>query len=165
MSAQRVGGPGTAARLVRFFEIVMKFMVLGPPIGAAAWLLLLGITDSSSAAFIDLMTFPLAALIAAPFGYLYGAGPAALAGMAIGLKQAFFGRTTWPMALAVGLVSGAVYLEIIGPRMGFRVQRLDGSPFPEYPAMMILTCVIPTMLCWGLVRNWHFARPPAEVAP
>src|SRR6266576_1630204 len=33
----------------------------------------------------------------------------------------------------------------------------ERSPFPEYPAVVILACLIPTLMCWGLVRSWYVA--------
>ena len=171
MSAARSAEPGRAARGRRLIGIVLTFVVIGPPIGAfVAWSLLAVVArqENASVTSTDLLAVPIVALLIMPFAYLYGAVPAAFAGLAIGIKQAFFGRTTWPMALGVGFLVGVIFLEgfdMLGPRGVFRPTRFDGSPITELPGILILTCVVPTMLCWVLVRNRYFARPPAEAAP
>jgi len=149
---------------------VLTFVLVGPPIGAFVTWSLLAIVSRPQAAgapSTDLLAVPIVALLIMPFAYFYGVVPAALAGLAIGIKQAFFGRTTWPMALGVGLLVGVIFLEgfdMLGPRGVFRPTRYDGSPIAELPGILILTCVVPTMLCWALVRNRYFAPTPAAGA-
>jgi hypothetical protein len=170
VSAARSTAPGRAARGRRLIGIVLTFVALGPPIGFfVTWSLLVIVArpENASATSTDLLAVPIILLLIMPFAYLYGVVPAALAGLAIGIKQAFFGRTTWPMALGVGLLVGVIFLEgfdIIGPRGVFRPTRYDGSPIPELPGILILTCVVPTMLCWALVRNRYFAPTPTAGA-
>jgi len=41
---------------------------------------------------------------------------------------------------------------------------LDGARL-QLISILFLTCIIATMLCWALVRNWYFARTPAEALP
>ena len=67
------------------------------------------------------------------------------------------------MALGTGLVVAVVVLERSG--LGTFAATSDQSPFPEYPAIMILACLIPTLLCWALVRGWHFRPPAKDVTP
>ncbi len=170
MSAALQAKPSAAARIGRLVEIVLIFVVLGPPIGSFVWLMLLTISAGNPGrALTDLPLVPLAVLVFASIGYVYGAVPAALAGLAIGIKQAFFGRTTWPMALAVGLIAGVIFLEgldVFNPRVVLQTQRFDGSPVSEFPAIAILTCLVPTMLCWSLVRGPYFTPPSiASTAP
>jgi len=65
--------------------------------------------ESPSDVLLEMALVPFVTLLAAPIGYVYGATPAAVAGLAIGTKQAFFGRTTWPVALGVSLVASAFF--------------------------------------------------------
>jgi hypothetical protein len=62
------------------------------------------------------------------------------------------------LVVAVAVLKSSHQLTLLGAR--------DQSPFPEYPAVMILTCLVPTLICWTLVRGWYFA-PPAitDTAP
>jgi hypothetical protein len=157
MSAALRATPSLAARLGRAIGIVLVFVVAGPPIGGFALLLF-----SASLSVIDPglpgseLTMPQLGLVLTIifFSYVFGAGPAALVGLAIGIKQAFFGPTTWWLALLLGLVAGAVFAERMGA-MNFA---------PINGALFILTCVVPTMLCWVVVRDWHLP-PASEAAP
>ncbi|HEY6255274.1 MAG TPA: hypothetical protein VIY51_05715 [Xanthobacteraceae bacterium] len=165
MSAPRSAGPGPLARIGALIAIVLVFVVLGPPIGAFAWVLMIVNIESLRQGAID----PFQVLLVVPIGYLFGIAPAAAGGLALGIRQAFFGRATWAMALAVGFVAGAILLKDIDgldPDARFQARGFDGSRLPQYSAILLLTCVIPTMLCWVLVRSWYFApRPSTEVMP
>jgi hypothetical protein len=86
--------------------------------------------------------------------YFFGAGPAAAAGLVIGLAQSFVGRAGWPLALGTGLVVAVVVLERSND--GALPAVSDRSALPEYSAIMILACLISTLLCWSLVRSWNF---------
>ena len=160
--------PSLAARTRLLFAIMMLFVVLGPPIGAVvAWMLLMiNKIESPSDVLIEIVVLPFVALIAIPIGYLYGAAPAAVAGLAIGIKQAFFGRTTWPVALGVSLVASAFFLEgldVLDPGARFV---FGDSVLPGFSAIMIRACLVPTLLCWALVRSWCFAPPSSgDAAP
>ena len=153
-----------SARIGRLLAIVIVFVVLGPPIGA---LVLVGLVegiggygefDSSDRHWLTLLDL----IAAVPVSYWYGTGPAALAALAIGIRQSFFGRATWPMALAVGLLVAIVVLDRSGgyPFGG----RPTDQPFPASSAIVMLACTAATMLCWGLVRHWYVSPPaaPAE---
>jgi hypothetical protein len=149
MSAALRATPSLLARLGRTVGIALVFVAAGPPIGGFALLLLsasLSMMIGPSFPGSDL-TMPQLGLVLTVifFSYFFGAGPAALVGLAIGIKQAFFGSTTWRLALLLGLVAGAVFAE----RMG----AMNFSGVNE--ALFILTCVIPTMLCWVIVRDWY----------
>jgi hypothetical protein len=161
--------PSPAARIGRLIEIVLIFVVLGPPIGGFVLFLLTAASTGNPHTLVDLLNVPFFVLGAAIFSYPFGAAPAALAGLAIGIKQAFFGRTTWPMALAVGLIASPVFLEgfySFYPRLGVRAQGFNALPSPEFSAILILTCLVPTMLCWTLVRSPYFAPPSCtDAAP
>jgi hypothetical protein len=165
VSAALLARPSAAVRISRLITIVLIFVLLGPPIGGVIWLVLTAAGMGHPNTQVELFDGPVFVLFAAIFSYPFGAAPAALAGLAIGIKQAFFGRTTWPMALAIGLIDGTVLLEgLDGVYPSARA--LNVLPFPEYSAILILTCLVPTMLCWGLVRGPFFTPPSvAGAAP
>jgi hypothetical protein len=168
VSAAIPARPSTAARIGRLIAIVLVFVVLGPPIGAVIWVALvtgIGMPPEWDMAEPSLSWLTLLGLVyAVPMSYFFGAAPAAGAGLLIGITQSFIGRVGWPLALGTGLVVAIVVLERSG--QGPLAASPDQNPFPEYPAVMILACLIPTLLCWALVRNWYFAPPIArDVAP
>jgi hypothetical protein len=159
--------PSAAARIGRLIAIVVVFVVLAPLIGALIWVALvagIGVPPDFDAADPDRHWLTLLGLIyAVPMSYYFGAAPAAVAGLVIGVTQAFVGRAGWPLALGTALVVAVAVLERSGqlPLLGAP----DRSPFPEYPAIMILTCLVPTMLCWVLVRGWYFPPSAQDTAP
>jgi hypothetical protein len=159
--------PSLAARLGRLIAVVLVFVVLGPPLGAVIWIgVLAGLSippdwDGAEPGFT---WFTLLGLIyAVPMSYFFGTAPAAAAGLVIGLVQSFIGRAGWPLALGTGLVVAVAVIERSG--QGTLAATADRSPFPEYPAVMILACLVSTMLCWVLVRSWYFAPPSKGVTP
>jgi hypothetical protein len=159
--------PSAAARIWRLIAIVLVFVVLAPLIGALIWVALVaGIGRSPDLDGSDpdrhLVTL-LGLIYAVPMSYYFGAAPAAAAGLVIGTTQAFFGRAGWPLALGTALVVAIAVLQRSGqlPLVGAP----DQSPFPEYPAIMILACLVPVMLCWVLVRGWYFPSPAWDTAP
>ena len=156
MSATLRATPSLVARLGRAIGIVLVFVAAGPPIGGFALLLFSASLSVISPNLGSELTMPQLglALTIIFFSYFFGAGPAALVGLTIGIKQAFFGRTTWWLALSLGLVAGAVFTERMGA-MNFA---------PINGALFVLACVIPTMLCWVLVRDWYLP-PTTEAAP
>jgi hypothetical protein len=159
--------PGPAARVGRLIAIVLVFVVLGPPLGAVIWVAVLagiGMPPEWDVTGADLHRLTLLGLIyAVPMSYYFGAGPAAAGGLVIGLTQSFIGPSGWPLALGTGLVVAIVVLERSG--QGSFAGTREQSPFPEYPAIVILACLIATLLCWFLVRGWYVGAPPTDAAP
>jgi hypothetical protein len=175
VSAAIQARPSAAARIGRLIGIVLVFVVLGPPLGAVIWVAMvagIGMPPEWDVAgpdpgWLNWLTL-LGLVYAVPMSYFFGAGPAAAAGLAIGFWQSFIGRAGWPLALGSGLVVAIVVLERSGQGTfaGTFAGTPDQSPFPEYPAIMILACLIPTLLCWALVRSWYFAPPsPTGATP
>ena len=161
MSAARSVGP--LARIGALLAVVLVFVVLGPPIGVFVWSLLIVDVDGLRQAAID----PFDLMLMVPIGYVFGTAAAGAAGLALGIRQAFFGRATWPMAIGAGLLAGAVLLrdvEALDPNLRFRPHGLDGARL-QLISILFLTCIIATMLCWALERSWYFARTPAEALP
>jgi hypothetical protein len=168
VSAAIPARPSPAARIGRLIAIVLVFVGLGPPLGAVIWVAMLaaiGLPPDWDVAGPDLHWLTLLGLIyAVPMSYYIGAVPAAVAGLVIGGTQSFIGRAGWPLALGTGLAVAIVVLERSGA--GSYAGTNDQSPFPEYSAVMILACLVPTLLCWSLVRSWYFAPPTSmDAAP
>jgi hypothetical protein len=100
------------------------------------------------------------ALGAIPFAYLLGAVPAAVAGFLVALCREWMGRAPWWSALTIGIVVGVAFTY-------FLERPPASSPAPRAPAdhgfrlLLVATNVVPTMLCWWIVRNWFVRREPA----
>jgi hypothetical protein len=166
VSAPIPARPSLAARLGRLIAVVLVFVLLGPPLGAVIWVAMLAglsMPPDWDAAEPGFRWFTLLGLIyAVPMSYVFGVGPAALAGLVIGAVQSFVGRAGWPLALATGLAVAVVMLQ----RRGEGPFAGTPGPLPEDAAIMILACLLATLLCWTLVRNWSVAPPSSkDVAP
>jgi hypothetical protein len=155
-----------AARIGRLLAVVIVFVVIGPPLGALVLVALVeGLgqryqeLDSSDRNFVTLIDL----IVAVPVSYWYGTMPALAAALVIGVRQAFFGRATWPMVLATGLVASLIVLDRSGA-LPFAARPQDGA-FPSSASIVILACMIATMACWGLVRHWCVAPRPALQRP
>ena len=159
--------PSAAARIWRLIAIVLVFVVLAPLIGALIWVALvagIGLSPDFDGSDPDRHWVTLLGLIyAVPMSYYFGTAPAAAAGLVIGTTQAFFGRAGWPLALGTALVVAVAVLQRSGQLPLLAAP--DQSPFPEYPAIMVLACLVPVMLCWVLVRGWYFPSPAWQAAP
>jgi hypothetical protein len=161
--AALAGEPGLASRIGRVIGIVLVFVAAGSPIGGLVFSLLAAATHGSWGKFdplFELSQYPGGLLLESiVFGYWFGAGATAVAGLALGIKQAFFGSTTWWMALGTGFVAGVVLMENLGGDFDFA---------PDYAgrrAVLILSCVAAIMLCWSLVRNWYLAPLGSKAVP
>ncbi len=159
MSAALRRSPGIAGRIGRIIAIVLVFVVVGPLVGGPAFMLLMRV----AAAFGVLG--PLRPEFLAPpsevfltgilFGYVFGAGPVAVAGLAIGIKQAFFGPTSWWMALAAAFLTSVILIESL----------VDDLASSNFFAVLILSCVVSVLMCWMMVRDWYFAASAKEALP
>jgi len=147
-----VAAPTHVSRLARVFGITMIFVLLGPPVGAVAFMTstaLIGIVrggDVSSLGWIALF----ALIYAAPFSYFVGTIPAAAAGLLLGIRQAYFGRASWAYAVAVGLLVGFGTLFLTGQQLSID----NDAPVP----IILATCLVPTLVCWLVVRGWFTAH-------
>jgi hypothetical protein len=163
VSVPHTARPSLGARVWRAIGIVLVFVAAGSPIGGLAFTLLGAATYGSWGKFdpvYELTDSPLGLLLESIFfGYWFGAGSTAVAGLAIGIKQAFFGPTTWWMALGMGFVAGVVLVENLEGGFDF-----DPDHAGRY-AVLILTCVVAIMLCWRMVRNWYFAPVGTDATP
>jgi hypothetical protein len=168
VSAAGTPRPSAAARIGRLIGIVLVFVVLAPPLGAVIWVALLaaiGLPPEWDVAGPDRHWLTVLGLIyAVPMSYYFGAMPAAGGGLVIGITQSFIGRAGWPLALGTALLVAVVVLERSG--QSYFAGAPAEAPFPGYPAVMILACLVPTLMCWVLVRSWYFAPPSStDTAP
>jgi len=148
------------ARIGRLIAVVIVFVLIGPPVGALVLVVLVeslgqygyGDVDGFDRSWLTLLDL----VLAVPVSYWYGTVPAAAAGLVIGIRQAFFGRATWPLPLATGFIVALVVLERSGQHP-FAMP--DDRSFPA-SAIVMLACLVATMACWGLVRSWYVAAAP-----
>jgi hypothetical protein len=160
--------PSLAARLRRAMGILLVFVAAGPPIGGLAFLVLslveeaFGRVGSKFVPSFDLRMSPGETLFGIMLaGYVVGAAPIGAAGLAIGIKQAFLGRTTWWMALGVALLAGVAF-DVTFNDFDLSTAREE---FGVFQSVLILSCMVPIMSCWRMVRNWHFASIATRAAP
>jgi hypothetical protein len=152
--------PSLGQRLRCLLAIVMVFVVIGPPVGALAFMLSIAVIGMGAKVdLVGLSWIGLFALIyAAPLSYFLGAGPAAAGGLIFGVRQAFFGPVIWPVAALIGVGLGIGFLVMSGHSLP---SMLTDSEQPEHVPVMVVTCFAATMACWAIVRGWHL--PPRAV--
>jgi len=147
--------PSRGKRVSCVIAVLLVFVFVGPPVGALAFMLttaLVGMgakVDLAGLSWIGLF----ALIYAAPLSYLIGAGPAAIGGLVVGIRQAFFGPVTWPIALLVGAGLGIGFLLMSGQSLSSVLSSIEQR---DYLLIMVATCLAATMVCWSIVRNWHF---------
>ena len=158
--------PGNS-RSLNVVSIVLIFIAIGPPVGGvfyrALGAVVLFLRDLPPKGSLEMILSALwftltvlAAIVAAPYCYLYGAVPAAAAGLAIGMLRLKYGGLNVPLVLAVGAVVGVIY--------PLALPRLPSAEFPEFVALSGLgageyvllgvTCVLATLTCWRFVRSY-----------
>ena len=156
-TAPDTAGPSRLVRILQVLVIVLVFAMVGPPIGGVLLLTLLAIVKTGpGTGASDYVTVVFFALIyGSVFAYLFGIIPAALVGLVVGVRQVYFGRVSLLEALGVGLIAGMVFMIVIferGPANG-------SDPYLLRP-ILVVTCVLPTLVCWLIVRTW-FVKPQA----
>ena len=148
---------GVARRVLGVLAIVAVFVLIGPPVGAFTLLFAIAAVNMANPDLAGLTWVAIFALLyGIPMSYLFGVFPAAIAGLMIGGWQISMGRATWMIALGVGVIVGLGFLFAVG-----RQPTEEGAKafeFWEYPPIFLLTCLVPTMLCWAVVRNWFQAN-------
>lgn len=147
---------GIAKRVIHVLSIVLVFALVGPPLGAFVLFFTVGaiqLLGSDPEGLAWVATF--AIIYAVPLSYLFGLMPAAVAGLLIAIWQVFIRPTTWLIAVGVGVIVGVGML-YAGGQVPFAANPTEND-FREYPAILVLTCVASTVLCWLIVRNWYAA--------
>jgi hypothetical protein len=144
--------PAGSDKALILFKVIACFALLGPPLGALTFFGLLGLSLGQE--FLDgfgvLGAFSIFGL---PLFYFVGGMPAALIGALVGFWQAFRGPVSWTGAAALGLACGAA----IAGSGRWVVEGLGHADL----ALVLLTCLIPTLICWYVTRNAAI-RPPPE---
>ncbi len=147
--------PSRGRRISCAVAIFLVFVFVGPPVGALAFMLsiaLIGMglkVDLAGLSWIGLF----AMIYAVPLSYFIGIGPAAVGGLVVGIRQAFYGSIRWPVAMLIGLGIGIGVMILSGKSMP---PGLTDTEHPDYLPVMVITCFIATMVCWAIVRTWHF---------
>jgi hypothetical protein len=142
--------PTILERVLRFALIVLVFALVGPPVGAVIFMLLValvgfGWTPDASGSMFVIAAFAL--IYAVPLSYVMGLAPAVLAGALVALWLAFFGRMGWLFALLTGLAVGVAAELVFGQAAALR----EGDGVPP---MLGVTCGLATLICWLIVRRW-----------
>jgi len=147
--------PSRGKRISCAVAILLVFLFVGPPVGALAFMLsiaLIGMglkVDLAGLSWIGLF----ALIYAVPLSYFIGVGPAAVGGLMVGIRQAFYGPIRWPFAVLIGISIGVGVMILSGKSMPFG---LTDTEHPDYLPVMVITCLTATMVCWAIVRTWHF---------
>lgn len=152
-------GMSTAGRVRRCLAVVLIFVAIGPLIGGIVLIYGSEIARLRSAAEFWAVTrkFADATALIVGMSYVLGTIPAAAAGLLVGIRQAFYGKVTWSMALGCGLVVGIAFVLVV-----VTVARNSGeaSLFSAPSALMLAVCAMSTMVCWAVVRLWYLVAPP-----
>jgi hypothetical protein len=147
------------------FAIVCTFAVVCPPVAIAAYLGLVALSEMAvqrfpSLEYREIVWFAL--LYGIPFGYVLLIWPAALAGLVIARWQAVKGRVRWWLALAIGVVLGAVGQLAFGG--GMQSSRGGSGYWPIQELVPTAAFAVSIMVAWTIVRNWYVS-PPATGSP
>ncbi len=154
--------PGNS-RSMNVAGIAALFVSIGPLVGGIFYgtlgTVFLFLRDLPSKGFFDIILFVVMTLLSildAPYSYIYGAAPAAAAGLAIGMLRLRYGRLNVPLVLAVGAVVGVIY--------ALALPRLPSAAFPKFAALsgwgtgeyvlLGVTCVVATLICWRVFRSF-----------
>jgi hypothetical protein len=145
--------PSLKSRFIRALAILIVFVLVGPPVGALVFFLTMALfgmgqkVDLAGLGWIGLF----ALIYGVPFSYLIGIGPAAVAGLAIGIRDAFFRTATWAFAILTGLGVGVGLLVMSGQQLF--PPTVSGTEYPISNPVLLVTCFLSTMFCWFIVRQ------------
>jgi hypothetical protein len=148
MTALRRIGPGKLA------AILLVFVAIGPIVGTMVLGLLIALTSGSLAAAHH-AAIPVLLGLLTGISYFIGGIPAAVAGLAIGIKQVRFGGAGWRFALIVGMLVGLAPLIIVRPTTMSEVK--DMGSIGTLAGFVIIT-TLSTLACWSIVRSWWLDR-------
>ena len=136
---------------------VLTFLVLGPPLGAVVMTLLLTAVPGlalPSPAYTGLGTTVAVSLgvmfFAVPFAYILGGLQAGFCGLVLAAYGWFKGRPPLWIALVASLFAFGVsyFVDIFG----------TFADSQHITMVMFITHMVPTFLCWLIVRNYWRAR-------
>ncbi len=162
----------TMSPVRRVAGIVLIFMLVGPPVGGFVFLVgrwiavaLLQTTRASGGwleaiayALVGVLASAFAAIAAAPYSYMYGIVPAAVAGLVIGILRLQYGRLNTLIVLfvggGIGTTSSLVLSRLIGvTNSPINLLALSGFSVTEY-LLYAFSCVIATLACWRFARSF-----------
>jgi hypothetical protein len=142
------------SRVTRALAILIVFLLVGPPVGALVFFLTIALfgmgqkVDLAGLGWIGLF----ALIYGVPLSYLIGIGPAAVAGLVVGIRNAFFRPATWAFAILTGLGVGIGLLLMSGQQL--IPPTASGTEYPISNPILIVTCFVSTMVCWLIVKQW-----------
>ena len=142
----------------RFIWIFVVFVLAGPPLGFAVLTFGYLLRHGTIAKLADSPAILIKLLSGLPFAYVFGILPAAVAGLLVGACKVAKGNVPWWAAFAIGTIIGFVFLYFMD-----RPRSPSPPPSPTdfvEKAVLILTNLLPTMLCWAIIRNWYPAMSP-----
>lgn len=125
------------------------FAVVGPPLGAAIYSIGLIVGHfAKEQAWPSFDESILIILFSAPFSYVFGLVPALLVALAMVVGPSFFTVQAGALyALSTGLLCGIVFALIFLPG-----SNESGLGDHGYFVLKVLTCLVPTLICWWLAR-------------
>lgn len=168
---------GIASPVRRVAGIVLIFMLVGPPAGGIVFLvgrlifflvedLIAGAFLPAYAGWLEIVVWALVLVLlsaflaigAAPFSYLYGIVPAAIAGLVIGILRVKYGRLNASIVFVVGGLIGVVYAlamsRLIQATASLTNQLLaSGFGITRY-FLYFVSCVAATFACWRFARSF-----------
>lgn len=155
--------PSVGQQICRVLAVMLVFALIGPPAGTFFFLMMVALIGLGANADLAGMTWIgfFALIYGVPFGYLLGIAPAILAGLVIGVAQVFYRSTPWWLAVVAGALTGVAFL--IGTGQPLIPPAESVVSVYGYGPLIIATCIVSTMVCWLVVRNWYWARATAEV--
>jgi len=161
----------TMSLVQRVAGIVLIFALVGPPVGGLVLLIgrliaatLLRTTPASEgwletagAALIGIFALAFAAIAGAPYSYLYGIAPAAVAGLVIGILRVKYGRLSPSLVLVVGGLTGAIYTVALSRLVtvtSWPINLLLSGFSTADSVLYILSCMLATLACWRFARTF-----------
>jgi hypothetical protein len=153
--------PSLKSRFLRALAVFIVFVLVGPPVGALIFFLtiaLLGMGQNFELAGLGWIGL-FALIYGVPFSYLIGIGPAAVAGLAIGIRDAFFRKATWAFAILTGLGVGVGLVVMSGQQL--IPPTVSGNEYPTSNPVLLVTCFLSTIFCWFIVRQREDRQLPS----
>jgi hypothetical protein len=136
--------PSLGTRSLQVLACVMVYIVVGPVVGTITIAILKGLTDGS---LYGLAQIPGSILLGLVTGTSHAIGgiPAAIAGLLVGIKQAFGGGAGWRFAICIGVLVG-IPLAFLFPVAMLGVAKVLGE--------FCIVTTLATLACWRITRSW-----------
>ena len=142
--------PSAFERSLQLLLIVVTFAVVGPVVGTIVIAVLVGLKNGTA---YGLWQIPGSIMLGLFTGaaYVLGGMPAAVAGMLIGIKQAWFGSVGWLYALGTRALVG------LGTEMYFHWPSITAGN-TGMDGLLFVVATLSTLACWRIVTTWSFIR-------